>query len=199
MLSVLRSAALGAGLLALQPASLPTAMDRDWLDPAPTRSAAFIDGQAASATDVQGWDPARWGMTEADVIAAFKGKAQRARRPRVVNGMAFNLAMSGITFATLKGTVDFGFAQADGQLRAVTFTPEKEYWDDFEIIERHLIATYGPSPREQDPPGSVPLRTTVFWRLPASSIELLQMGSREPGRKLEGMVMLRYATRPAQK
>src|SRR5262245_42164 len=95
-----------------------------------------------AAADVHGWEAAKWGMTEPEVAAAFKGKAQRARKPKVINGVAYNLTISGVMFATLKGTVEFGFAQGDSRLQQVTFTPDKQYWDDFEILERHLIGVY---------------------------------------------------------
>ena len=159
--------------------------------------AGFLAAQPAA--DVQGWDPARWGMTEAEVLAAFKGKPKPARKPLVGNGMAFRMSVSDVRFATLEGTLSFGFAEADGRLQAVAFSPEKEYWDEFEILERHLIAAYGPSPRKQNPPGSVPLNTDVTWLLPSSRIDLMQSGSREPGRKVQGLVIMRYMALPAPK
>jgi hypothetical protein len=160
--------------------------------------AAGIATARQTATDIAGWDAAKWGMTESEVASAFKGKAQKARKPKVINGVSFTLTTSGITFATLKGTVEFGFAQSDGRLQQVTFVPDKEYWDDFEILDRHLTGLFGPQPRKQDPQGSVPLGTTVVWRLNTSSIVLYHAGNRDSGRKMEGMVFLRYATNPTQ-
>lgn len=164
-----------------------------------TLGIALAVGQPPPATDVAGWDSAKWGMTEAEVMAAFKGKAQRARKPKTINNVNHTLTMS-VTLAGLKGTVEFGFTQPDGRFAVATFVPEKEYWDDFEILERHLTAAHGPQPRDQNPVGSVPLRTTVRWRLPSAWIHLDQAGSREPGRRLEGMVMVIYTAQPpAQK
>ena len=102
---------------------------------------------SARADDVKGWNKARWGMTEKDIEAAFKGKVERMREPLIdkQEGIYVSQEINDLTFANTKFTVSFVMDDKTKQLREVVLTPKGTHFRVlFELLEKKLVTKYGP-------------------------------------------------------
>jgi len=100
----------------------------------------------AGAGDPGGWQGARWGMTEAEVLAAVP-RAQRNAGPdaqKAIHGALAMVVVPEIDVVDVRMQVLFWFA--GGKLRRVLLAPQRREdrtADDYCRIERALVQRYG--------------------------------------------------------
>jgi hypothetical protein len=102
---------------------------------------------SARAKDVEGWDKARWGMTEKEIQMAFKGKVEKRQEPIIdkQEGIYVSQEINDLTFANTKFTASFVMDEKTDQLREVVLTPEGSHFRVlFELLEKKLVTKYGP-------------------------------------------------------
>lgn len=129
---------------------------------------------SAQPRDVEGWNKARWGMTEKKIENAFKGKIERRPEPIIdeQDGIYVNLEIHNFTFANTKFTVSFVMDDKTDQLKEVVLSPETTHFRVlFGILERKLVAKYGPV-THKDKDGSGQDQIMRLWRFPSTTITL---------------------------
>lgn len=102
---------------------------------------------STGAEDVKGWNKARWGMTEREIEAAFRGRVEQRREPIIdkEEGIYVRQEINDFTFANTKFTVSFVMDEKTNQLREVVLTPKGSHFRVlFELLEKKLVTKYGP-------------------------------------------------------
>lgn len=129
----------------------------------------------AAPADVPGWRAARWGMSEAELQAAFPGALTRLAEPRVYGHATAPLALLDTPFAGLDFDAFFQMNEASGRLQQVLLERRRPLATpaDFERLLSGLRDAYGDpaesclSPRK---PGGEPLRYELIWRFATSTL-----------------------------
>jgi len=101
---------------------------------------------SARSEDVKGWNKARWGMTEREIEAAFRGRVEQRREPIIdkQEGIYVRQEINDLTFANTKFTVSFVMDEKTDQLKEVVLTPKGTHFRVlFELLEKKLITKYG--------------------------------------------------------
>lgn len=115
---------------------------------------------AQGRPDPAGWDKARWGMTEDQVVAAFPGQAGRQGN---------KIGIPSIKIGGLAWTVEFGFDPEAKTLASVVLALEKPdaTEEDYIRTENLLVRKYGRSWHR-----STPQLMQSLWALPQTVITL---------------------------
>jgi hypothetical protein len=122
--------------------------------------------------DVPGWNAARWGMTEEEILAAFKGEAVRLAKPEVYASSVATIAINRIEIGGDSFYVHFLLDFVDKKLQQVTIKPIEVTRSNIKIIYNNLglmlAEKYGsPTLRnEEENKGS------LMWNFPTTTIEL---------------------------
>jgi hypothetical protein len=129
---------------------------------------------AQEAQELDGWRAAKWGMTEADVLAAFAGEATRLEKPEEFrSGDIGKVEIPKYEVQSTKYRVRFGFDDK-GALSLVVIGPPDNgtvgvsHESAFRSLESLLTEKYGKPTSAKD---EVPTRTRM-WRFPRTVISL---------------------------
>jgi hypothetical protein len=142
---------------------------------------------AFAAEDPGGWTKAKWGMSEADLRAAFP-EARRLDPPEPVNKAT--LTIDSVKLADIEFTVYFS-PDPKGHLSRVILNPR--YSADandrvFQALENALVEKYGRASKTEE--DNV---TILQWRFPQTTIELTRV--KLPGGNAMRLVHLVYRMR----
>jgi hypothetical protein len=132
--------------------------------------------QSKSNVDIKGWNEAEWGMTEAQLLAAFKGNIIKEKRTTLDDGVYRELKIPHFIIDGLKFDVFFEMSSIDDKLRRVFLMHGPASATDFSRFERLLTSKYGPAVQKDEsrPKEGRPIRAqkTASWLLPSTKIEL---------------------------
>jgi hypothetical protein len=144
-----------------------------------------IPGAAQEKTDVRdpkGWRDARWGMTEEQILEAFRGQANRLAERMRTRGSALHTSV-GIEHLDVDGTdmlVRFYVDNVDNRLELVKMEPADRNFCEaapatfFERMEPLLVRKYG-QPATRANPKREPWRATTgtaVWNFPSTILQL---------------------------
>lgn len=156
--------------------------------------------QAAAAGDPGGWDRARWGMTAAEIAAAFGGDLRAVEPPMVFGPLVARQVVPRVTVA---GRPFLAFLQLDpasGRLAQVLlrYRGRNPTHGDFEAVAVALTAELGPpaaADATRDYSGSFPsFAVARAWRLATTSVTLsYQDPNGEPYSGVRKGLAIRYA------
>jgi hypothetical protein len=140
---------------------------------------------AADADDPGGWTKAKWGMTEAELLAAFPGQAARLDPPDKNTGCRVvikDFTLSGVNFQV------YMMPDPDGRLSSVLLQPAKS--DDqtdqlFQDLQNLLVQKYGRPWKTAE--GN---NAEIQWTFKTSTVTLAR--TRFPGFTTQ-LVHVRYA------
>jgi len=130
--------------------------------------------------DVEGWNKARWGMTENEVLKVFEGKATAIEKPRKYQGLSkqwdaySSIILDEIEIGKDKYTVDFIFDDKDKKLIMiiVSIKNKSPLELQFSSLEQMLTEKYGSPSFKIDSEGSHLLERERAWNFPSTIIEL---------------------------
>lgn len=141
--------------------------------------------------DVEGWNKARWGMTENEVLKVLEGKATAIEKPQKYQGLSKQwdayapVVLDEIEIGNDKYTVDFIFDDNDKKLIMVIVSIKDKSPSEvqFSSLEQMLTEKYGsPSFTKDDKTPDKRLSTGVVlegsdsleraWNFPSTIIEL---------------------------
>jgi hypothetical protein len=144
-------------------------------------STAVGDGGAAGLV---GWRAARWGMTVAEVVAAFPGEATRLTpEEKLADGKVVAAGIDGYTMASQAFRVRFLFDR--GKLALVSLrTPQEKYADAaaYEQFRKYLGEELGGPGEATRDDNFVDLRQTR-WKGPGTTVDL---------KFIPGVVVIQY-------
>lgn len=131
--------------------------------------------------DVEGWREAKWGMTEAQVLEAFRGEAVALGKDQQTRGSKVHaaIAIQKLDVEGLALIARFQFDNVTNNLEWVTLEPvdAKPYPTRayFERLEPLLIAKYG-QPTHRTGPDEVQKpwgkSASITWSFPTTTVEL---------------------------
>ena len=133
-----------------------------------------VASDAQGPADVEGWRSAKWGMSEAEILEAFKGEARRLDEP--VGFSKEGQATVGIPDYSIDGAwyrVLFIF-DGQGKLNAINIRPrEKGSEGIYRSLEKLLMEKYGPlSYKNEERKRGGDKNWTARWNFPKTVISL---------------------------
>jgi len=145
-----------------------------------TASIAVWAEDSVTARDIAGWGKTRWGMTEAEVLAALPGEVVRLAEPDKHDSGEAPLGIEDLELGVHRFAVRFVFDSETRLLNAVNLRlkesnhPIEE--NLFHTLEKALTEKYGPATyrredRERDALG-LAIDNKASWRLNRTRIEL---------------------------
>lgn len=145
----------------------------------------------AAPERVNGWRQARWGMTEAEVLKAFKGEAIRDENPKEspADGRG-SVCIPQFSLASQTYRVTFWFTQ--NRLGKISISRDGSNLDGraaFRSIEAMLREKYGPPSLDRSNDKSRLVSWKMDWNLKGTNISLVFIGS---GTTDSGSVWLDY-------
>ena len=150
--------------------------------------------------DPGGWTAAKWGMTENQVLAAFRDQARKlAQAVRYGGGSFASVRIDSVEIGVITYRVDFIFQPSDSTLEAVNLAPADESPGiaaaAYDHLEQSLTQKYGqPGYRKDGDDARVTsqmVRKVLTWRLMKTEISLSYMSDAI-------MTMTRLVYRPVQ-
>ncbi len=162
-------------------------------------AAALTQAPASEVQDLDGWRAAKWGMTEAEALAAFPGEAERLAKPERLGEGTATVGIPAYKIQSKEFAVVFGFDEKGGlHLVRITLTdniaPGVLHSGSFDLLETLLTEKYGKptSSKDEQVTPSMSSRTRM-WRLPRTVINLKYTFSAGFGTvKFFDVVMLTY-------
>jgi hypothetical protein len=156
----------------------------------------LLAGPAAAADlTVSGWDRARWGMTDAELGAAYEGRLRILPVPFDFDGAYAALTLPDIELAGSRFTALFQMERTTGRLRQVLVERRRHYATIalFRRLEAELARRHGPPCRRRDAPGE-PRDNAIAvlersWVVPAGAIHLTFLNFRND---IPKRLVLRY-------
>ena len=131
---------------------------------------------AQSARDINGWNGARWGMTESELTAVFKDQIIKTERQYIDNNRLYReleiskYAINGTDFKVL-----FEMGSNDNKLKSVRLILSPAIAAQFSEFEQLLTAKYGPPSQTDESASRREGRKNSSWLLPLTKIELLYL------------------------
>jgi hypothetical protein len=134
-----------------------------------------IHSVTAQQNDVKGWREARWGMTEEQILSAFKGEAVRLNEPENYDSWYASVGIPKYDISGEAYFVHFLMGKKSKTLQQVNIIAAeatKEFIDNaFTRLEQILTEKYGtPSFRDEKDE-----RKQVIWNYPSTVITLSYM------------------------
>ncbi len=141
--------------------------------------AAAVEDVVA-ARDIAGWGKTRWGMTEAEVLAALPGEVVRFAKPYKYDADETPLGIEDLELFTKPFTVRFIFDLETRLLNAVNLRLKESnhgigelvfHWLEKALTEKYGPATYRREDRKRGVSG-LDITNVASWRLNRTRIEL---------------------------
>ena len=126
----------------------------------------------AQPKDVEGWNKARWRMTEEQILSAFEGQVERLPETTKYTRVYANLWIKNLDIGGEQYEVLFQMDNKTNQLVQVLIKPKeiKALSVQFNPLEQMLVEKYGPPSYKED---SYKLDNfTRAWNFPTTTIEL---------------------------
>ena len=127
---------------------------------------------AAAPGDLPGWEAARWGMTAAELEAAFGERLSPLPGRWVYGGAYARQAILKVSLGELDFTAYFQMNESDDRLQQVLLERRQQQAlpGSFEKLQDHLETLYGPASEacllsERDPTG-----LELVWRFPTTTV-----------------------------
>lgn len=129
---------------------------------------------AAAPDDVSGWRAARWGMTAAELEAAFDGRLTRLPGRREYGGAYAELALLGVRVAGHRFDAYFQMGETSGRLQQVLLERARRWAGPRGFVElaEALRRRYGPPTRTcaDAGDGGRPTAAEAVWRFPTTTV-----------------------------
>lgn len=122
--------------------------------------------------DVEGWDKARWGMTEDQILQTFKGRLNKLPKTKKSGYTYVNLQINDFVVEGIKCAVSFKMDTKSKLLKMVSIEPMKKKDNtpaNFNLLKEMLTKKYGhPDYDSEDELIDYELR----WHFPSTEINL---------------------------
>jgi hypothetical protein len=127
----------------------------------------------AQPKDVEGWNKARWGMTEEQILSTFEGQVERFTKTETYQEVYVNLWIRNLDIGGEQYEVRFHMDKKTNQLVKVVIKPKDKKGSIvlFKSLEQMLMEKYGPPSYKDD--SYNPEKFTCAWNFPTTTIELL--------------------------
>lgn len=129
----------------------------------------------AQPKDVEGWNKAKWGMTEDEILKAFEGQIEKLPQPKVEPSNYSNLVLRGVEIGGNKFFAQFWFGKSSNQLEGIELVPEDKSKNSsylYSSLERMLIQKYGQPSFVDNQKQSGIITKSRIWNFPTSTIDL---------------------------
>lgn len=136
----------------------------------------FIAGNVlGQIKDVEGWRQARWGMTETQILEAFKGEAIRLDKIDKYYNHYASVGINNINISGKLFNVRFLMDDYSKVLIKINITPVDKRGasiSDFDDLKKRLIEKYGQPSFDNDRREQSTNKSEVTWNYPTSIIDL---------------------------
>lgn len=126
-----------------------------------------LSALAGDSKDIHGWDKAKWGMTEKQVVEAFGKRAEHHQRDKYAKWYS-TICVKGVAFGKKEYLADMLFDNNSGRLSGINLRAQDEKSLDvvaeFKRLSILLNKQYG-EPNEQSP-------TKMIWIFPSTTVRL---------------------------
>jgi hypothetical protein len=161
---------------------LEVVMKRELLTCVALLLAGRIEAQVVTVPTLEGWAATRWGMTEAETLAAVPD-ARRALKPMTAPAGLMLIEVPGIDIGARTLTAQLYFVDGRLSMVAIEATRLEESEPDlfglFESAESLLVEKYGPSTTATRDA----LKREVVWLLGPTTLTLTEMDGNPRGAK----------------
>ncbi len=150
----------------------------------------------ARPKDVEGWNKARWGMTEAQIESTFEGRVEKFPQSEKYEAWYVNLWIRSLDIGGNQYELLFQMDEKTRQLKGILISPKGEegtFLRKFKSLEQLLLGKYGsPSYKENVDHGFGP-NFVRSWIFPTTTIRLYYYKS-----NLSDIALLRLSYRPTK-